>query len=341
MIHRTWRTRGLVLATATAVLLATTACTRETNPDETPTNPNGQSGEDFSSETYYWISQNSTLPLFVANDYPGWNSAAEQLGVKAEMVGPTNIDLAAFIATIEQVCAQNPAGVAVVGWDPSLGAAVDKCIDAGVPTITVDADLPGSKRLTFVGTDWYQIGVAQAEAMIAATEPGAVATLSILNADNMDDARQGFTDTLEGTGFEIVANEDDSGGAETAASKTASLLAAYPDLVGIAGFDSESGAGIVRALTEADKVGDIAVTAMEQSPEFFQTVKDGAVDAIVIQKRALFTYYGLKTLFDYNHNDQKILGLDKGVAVPIPFQIDTGLLVATPENIDEVLAALG
>lgn len=336
MIHSTWLRGGIALAAATTILLATAACTQEKDPAE---NAGASSGGDFSSETYYWISQNSTLPLFVANDYPGWESAAKQLGVKAEMVGPTTIDLAAFIATIEQVCAQKPAGVAVVGWDPSLTAAVNKCIEAGVPTVTDDADLPGSNRLAFIGTDWYQIGVAQAKAMIAATKPGPVATLSIINADNMNQARLGFAATLEGTGFTIVANEDDGGDSSIAATKTAALLAAYPDLAGIAGLDSESGAGIVRALTEANKVGQVKVTAMEQTPEFFQTVKDGSVSAIIIQKRALFTYYALKTLFDYNHNEQKILGLDKDIASPIPASIDTGLLVATAENIDKVLAA--
>lgn len=338
MIHRIPARAITVAALAATAALALSACTPAESGD---TSSGGSTATgDYSNETYYWISQNSTLPLFVANDYPGWKDAAAQLGVKGEMVGPTNIDLAAFIATIDQVCAQKPAGVAVVGWDPSLSASVDKCIAAGVPTITVDADLPDSKRLTFVGTDWYQIGVAQAQAMIASAKPGPVATLSILNADNMDAARRGFSDTLEGTGFTIVANEDDTGSSETAAAKASALLAAYPDLVGIAGFDSESGAGIVRALTEANKVGSVAVTAMEQTPEFYQTVKDGSVAAIIIQKRRLFTYYGLKTLFDYNHNAQNILGLDPTTAAPVPANIDTGLLVVTKDNVDEVLKAV-
>lgn len=296
--------------------------------------------ESGSEETYYWISQNSTLPLFVANDHPALMQAAEELGVTAEIAGPTTIDLAAFVSSIDQVCAQQPAGVMIVGWDPSLSASLDNCMQQGVPAVTVDADLPDSDRLTFVGTDWYQIGIAQAEAMLENGVTGKVATLSIINADNMTRARQGFADTLEGTEIEIVADEDDGGDAAQAAEKTASLLAANPDLAGIAGFDSESGAGIVRALEEAGKVGDVVVTAMEQTPEFFQTVKDGSVAAIIIQKRALFTYYGLKTLYDYNNSGVQILGLDQDVASPVPAVIDTGLLVATPENIDVVLESV-
>lgn len=332
--------RTAVLAIVTALALA--SCTREGSGDK-PSGGDTKVAADNSDETYYWISQNSTLPLFVAHDHPAWKRAAKELGVKGELVGPTTIDLAAFISTINQICAQKPAGVSIVGWDPSLSAAVDQCIEQGVPTVTDDADLPDSKRLAFIGTDWYQIGVAQGKALIEATggASGKVATLSIINADNMKQARAGFKETLAGSGLEIVAEEDDGGDAAQAATKTAALIAAHPDLIGVAGFDSESGAGIVRAVTEAGKVGKIKITAMEQTPEFFKTVKDGSVSAIIIQKRALFTYYALKMLYDYNHSGLVVGGLDKAKASPIPAKVDTGLIVATKDNIDQVLAAAG
>lgn len=332
---------SVAAAAALASLMTMAACTgAEKASDKGAASAPAKAGGGGGDGTYYWISQNSTLPLFVAHDHPAWNAAAEELGVKAELVGPTTIDLAAFISTINQICAQKPAGVAVVGWDPSLTAAVNKCVEQGVPTVTDDADLPDSKRLAFIGTDWCQIGVAQAKAMIEATGgTGKIATLSIINADNMVDARRCFESTLADSTLEIVAEEDDGGDAAQAASKTASLLAAYPDLVGIAGFDSESGAGAVRALTEAGKIGEVKVTAMEQTPEFFQTVKDGSVSAIIIQKRALFTYYALKTLYDYNNNGLSIGGLSRETTSTVPQFIDTGLVVATKENIDEVLKA--
>jgi len=328
------------LALAVAAMFAVSAC-GSTQPS---TAAPAASGGDTSNEEYVWISQNSTLPLFVARDHPTLLQAGKDLGVKVRIAGPTTIDLAAFISTIEQECAAKPAGVIVVGWDPSLGAAVDKCIAAKVPTVTDDADLPSSQRLSFIGTDWYQIGVQQALVQIAEHKArglatGKVATLSIIAADNMVAARQGFADVLKGTGIDIVTEEDDGGASDQAASKTAALLAANPDLTGIAGFDSESGAGIVRALDEAGKPGKFVVTAMEQSPEFFKTVKDGKVSGIVIQKRELFTYYAVKMLYDFNHNNFTIAGLDKWQTSTIPRYLDTGLVMVTKENVDTVLAA--
>ena len=101
------------------------------------------------------------------------------------------------------------------------------------------------------------------------------------------------------------------------------------------------GAGIVLALREAGKKpGEIVVTAMEQTPDFFKTAKDGWADGIIVQNRELFIYYAVKMLHDYNHNGLKTSGLRRDGGVPIPPSIDTGVLVVNKDNVDKVLAAL-
>jgi len=304
-------------------------------------------GPDNAKETYYWVSNKANLPLFVQYDYVGMKKIADELGVKVRVAGPTDFDLPGYIAAVEQVCAQKPAGVSVVGgWDPSLTEAVNKCMELGVPTVVDDGDLPDSKRLAYIGTNWTNVGVAQAKVLMAALPNGGkLATESIINAGNMREAVAGFTAYIKANGkdkYQIVANEDDNGDSAKAAEVTAALLAAHPDISGFAGFDSESGAGIVRALQEAQKKpGDIKVAAMEQTPDFFKTAKDGWVNGIVVQNRELFIYYAVKFLHDYRNNGLKTSGLDAAAGgVPIPQNIDTGVLVVSKDNVDPVLAAL-
>ena len=155
---------------------------------------------------------------------------------------------------------------------------------------------------------------------------GKVATLSIFNADNMTAARNGFKDTLQGTGIEVVDDEDDTGASDVAAQKTAALLAAHSDLTGLAGFDSESGPGIVTALREGGKSGKIIVTAMEQAPEFFKTVKDGITSVLMVENYEVMEYYAVQMLFNYNHSELKSYGLDKTKAPNHPHTVDTGLI---------------
>lgn len=304
-------------------------------------------GPSDAEHTYYWISNKANLPLFVQYDYVGMKRVAEELGVRVIVAGPTDFDVPGFIAAVDQVCAQKPSGVSVVGgWDPSLTEPVKRCMEQGVPTVVDDGDLPDSGRLAYIGTDWTTVGEEQARTMMAALpDGGKLATMSIINAGNMREAVAGFTAYIEANGggkYEIVANEDDGGDAQRAAQVTAAVLAAHPDIAGIAGFDSESGAGIVTALREAGKEpGDIRVTAMEQTPDFFKTAQEGWVDAIVVQNRELFIYYAVKLLHDYNTNTLRSAGLSAAEGGrPIPDTIDTGVLLVTKDNVEQVLSAL-
>lgn len=305
-------------------------------------------GPKDAKEVYYWVSNKANLPLFVKYDYVGMKKIADELQVQVRVAGPTDFDLPGFIAAVDQVCAQKPAGVSVVGgWDPSLTEPVKKCLAEGVPTVVDDGDLPDSGRLSYIGTSWTAVGEAQAKAMMKALPGGGkIAVTSIINANNMREGVAGFTAYLKAHGggkYNIVANEDDNGDASKAAQVTSALLAAHPDLAGIAGFDFELGAGIVTALREAGKKpGQIHVTAMEQTPDFFKTAKEGWTDGIIVQNRELFIYYAVRMLYDYNHSGLRTAGLDaKEGGVPIPDVVDTGLLVVTKSNADKVLMALG
>ena len=76
---------------------------------------------------------------------------------------------------------------------------------------------------------------------------------------------------------------------------------APPDLVGMAGFDSESGPGIGQAIKEARKTGQIIGTCVDAEEPHLRLLSEGALTACIGQKRELFTYCGLKILFDVPH----------------------------------------
>lgn len=292
------------------------------------------------SNTYYWLSQDTTLPLFVQNDLVAWKRAGQLLHVQTKVAGPTGIDLAAFITTINEVCAQHPAGVTIVGWDPSEVAAVNQCIKEGVPTVTDDANLPTSNELSFVGTNWYDIGVALAKGLITALPNGGqVATLSIENSDNMTLARSGFAATLKGTNLTVVANENDNGDPNAAATATASLLSAYPNLKGVAGFDAQSGIGALTAIRERHDIGKVKISTVEQTPAYYQNIKTGAVSDIIIQSRTLFTFWALMELYYYHHSGINVDNLPSSIAPVIPSDMFTGLVTIDKSNINSYFAA--
>jgi ABC-type sugar transport system substrate-binding protein len=108
--------------------------------------------ESGGNEEYVWLSANANLPLFVAHDHPTLRLAGETLGVKVTIAGPNSVDIRGLVEAVEQTAARKPAGMMVVGWDPSgLIPAINSAIDAGIPVVCVDADVPNSKRYSFIG----------------------------------------------------------------------------------------------------------------------------------------------------------------------------------------------
>ena len=89
----------------------------------------------------------------------GMKLVGEALGVRTDYVGPAEYDMTAMITAMEQVLAKpNLKGLVVVGFENVLVPVVNKAVDMGIPVVTVDADLPTSKRIAFVGTGNFQAG---------------------------------------------------------------------------------------------------------------------------------------------------------------------------------------
>jgi ABC-type sugar transport system substrate-binding protein len=298
-------------------------------------------------EEYVWISAHANLPLFVAHDHPALEKVGKELGVKVTIAGPNTLDIPALVAAIEQVAARRPAGMMVVGWEPSaLVPPIDAAVAAGIPVVCVDGDVPASRRLAFIGTDWYDLGVRQGEAMARALAArgkprGArVALLGLIEQEIDQKAFAGFRSVVEKAGYACLEPLQDKGTIAEAARVAAGVLQAQPDLAGMAGFDSESGPGMGQAIKEAGKAGQIVATCVEAEAQHLQFVKEGVLTALVGQKRELFTYYGVRVLHDIVHSNLRFTNDDrKAGVVPVPVALHTGTYTVTRDNVDAFLKA--
>ena len=300
-----------------------------------------------SDQEYVWISNASNLPLFVERVYPGLESARKALNVKVRIAGPTSVDLGAFITTVDAECTKNPAGVIVVGgWDDALASEVDKCIDKKVPTVVTDGDLPMSKRLTYLGTNWYNLGYQHGQYQCryheeAGLKAGEIGTISFLAASNFIAARQGLRDALakECPDVKVVADEESGTNVEQVAANTAAIIQGHPNLTGMVGFDSEAGPGIVRAVTEAGKAGKIIVTSNEAGRDFLNSIKDGTVKMINMEKYETMDFFAVLYLYTFHNDIIRNLGMDQWLQNPLPAIGDSGLIFVTKDNVDTILAA--
>jgi ABC-type sugar transport system substrate-binding protein len=292
---------------------------------------------DHSDEEYVWISANSNLPLFVAHDHPALKAAEQAFGVRTSIAGPDTIDIPGLIAAIEQAAARKPAGMMVVGWDPeAMIPIINQVIERGIPVVCVDADVPKSKRLSFIGTNWYDLGVRQGEAMVKALNgrKGKVALLGLIEQAIDQQAFDGFRSVAVPAGLDCMEPLQDEGKQSKAYEVASGVLQANPDLVGMAGFDSESGPGMGQAIKEADRAGKVVATCVEAEQQHLELLRDGVLTACIGQKRGLFTYVGVQALFEVNRARLKFTNDDvKAGVVPIPVNYNTGTYTVTKDNV--------
>jgi ABC-type sugar transport system substrate-binding protein len=329
--------RGLLAAATGGTLLGFAGC------EEPPGTPSARTaargpGQSYADEEYVWLSANANLPLFTKRDHPALRLAGEELGVKVTIAGPNSIDIPALVAAVEQTAALKPAGIMVVGWDPSaLVGPINNAIAAGVPVICIDADVPASDRITFIGTDWYDLGVRQAKGMLAALNgrKGEVALLGLIEQSIDQDAFAGFRSIAEPAGLKVLPPQQDKGSQVEAARVAAAIIQGTPKLVGMAGFDSESGPGMGQAIKEAGMAGKILATCVDDQEQHLRLCKEGVLTVLVGQKRELFTYLGVKSLFEIRHSPLKFTSNDKAAGIwPVPVNYNTGAYTVTRDNVD-------
>ena len=296
-------------------------------PASVPVNPD---------EEYVMITTIVNFPMYVNHDQAAFKRWGQQQGVRTTILGPSEWDVASQISIIEQVIPSRPAGLLINGTDPAIAGAINKAVEAGIPTVVYDSDIPMSKRHAFLGTDWYEIGRLQGEAMVELIGgKGKVAYMGIIGLTNMESGFQGLLDVLKNyPEIEVVGKYDDKASVEEAARITSDLISANPGLSGICGFDAMSGPGIALSVKEAGKVGKIRITTVDWEPEHLRLVQEGVIDVLIGQKRELFTWYGAQFLYDMAHHTNRLSTDDQKAGITnVPFSVNTGLLRITQENI--------
>ena len=114
---------------------------------------------------------------------------------------------------------------------------------------------------------------------------------------------------------------------------------AIPNLTGMVGFDSEAGPGIVRAVTEAGKAGKIIITSNEAGRDFLNSIKDGTVKMINMEKYETMDFFAVFYLYTFHNDIIRNLGMDHWLQNPLPAIGDSGLIFVTADNVDTILAA--
>ena len=290
--------------------------------------------KDPKDQLYIEVSALGNLDYFYDHKL-GMKLAGEHLGVKTEYVGPAEYDMNAMITAFEQAIAKNPDGLVIVGFEPSLDPIVDKAIEAGIPVVTVDADLPTSKRIAFVGTGNFNAGVTGGKKLADLIgEKGKVAIMTKPGQSNLEERVAGYKKALEAyPDIELVQIVDTQSDPVVAAQAASALFQKYPDLSGIACVESAGGSGAATAVREAGKAGAVKIVSMDRGNEILEAIEEGIISASIAQQTALMPYYAVKIMYQLNNNNIDITSDNKAAGVlGVPSVVDTGVIVVDESN---------
>lgn len=286
-------------------------------------------------ETYVEVLALTNLPYFIDHRL-GLEFAGEELGVKTKFVGPVEYDMTAMVNTLEQTIAENPAGILVVGFDPALKPSIDKAVEAGIPVVTLDAEVYGSQRNTFLGTGNYNAGKVGGELLCNAVgQTGKVALITKTGQSNLEERIQGYQDYMAEScpGVEIVQIINDDSDSAKAAEGLKAVLQRTPDLAGVGCVEAAGGVGAATASKELGMEGQLKIISMDRDDGTLKFIEEGVIDASVAQKTALMSYLGTKLMYYLNHAPVPVVP-DNAAAgiVPLPESVDTGTIVIDKDN---------
>lgn len=291
-------------------------------------------GGDSKDQLYIEVSAIGADPYFYDHKM-GMEMAGKELGVRTEYVGPAENDMNAMVAALEQAIAKKPDGLVVVGFNEQLIPSIQKATDAGIPVVTVDADLPTSSRIAFIGTGNEEAGITGGTKMAELLGgKGKVAVMYSPGQTNLEERVEGYKKSFENyADIEIVEYVDTKQDSVVAAQSIAAVLQKHPDLAGIICVDATGGTGAATAVKEAGLTGKVKIIAMDRSNEVLAAIEEGVISASVAQQTALMPYYAVQMLMNLNNSKVEITTDNASAGVlGIPQYIDTGAVIVDETN---------
>ena len=288
------------------------------------------------TERYVFVATNINLPYW-REAQAGFLDAAKTLGVNGELVGPATYDPGAEAGMFRDIVEKQPAGICLSAARPEFFRAyIDKAVEEGIPVICVDADVPDSKRVLYIGTDNSKAGRESLKRM-AALVPGKgnIAVITIPGQRNLDDRLAGVADALKNfPGLKLTKILDDKGDWRNAFDQISDLILKKEKVDGIICLEAAGGNGAAGALQRFNLAGKVPVVAFDNDPETLDWIEKGAITATITQKPYVMSYYGLKFLDDLHHNAvHQFKDWRTALAAPMPTFVDTGTVPVDKSNL--------
>jgi len=176
----------------------------------------------------------------------------------------------------------------------SLGVAVRKCNEMGIPIFTADLGTSDSlaRVISHIATDNYQGGRQAGEAMIEAmsNKGGKVLILDYTGAESCLNRVRGFRDVINAynedhqlSQLNIISQLPCVGQRDLGFKATSDAIQTHSDIAAIFAINDPCALGAVGALEKVNKLQDVVIIGFDGQPEGKIAIRDGKIYADPIQ----------------------------------------------------------
>jgi len=253
----------------------------------------------------------------------GAEEKAAELGVNIVVLAPpTESDVAAQIAQIEDQLAKGVKGIILAPTDPNaLAPVVDEAIADGVSVVFVDTKGTNA-GVTYIGTD-NKAGAALAAGLICdnVASGSDVAILQGIVTQSTGKARaDGSHDGMAACGLNIVAEQTGEWDRAKGLAVMENILTGNPNLKAVFASNDNMGLGAIEALKSADMLDQVFVVGFDANPDAATSVMAGEMSATIAQNPYNMGALGVESVMT-------LIGGGTLAAV-----IDTGTVVVDKSN---------
>lgn len=264
----------------------------------------------------------------------GAERAGKELGVTIIWRGPLREDdRDSQVSEVEGFVSRGVSGIVLAPLDEAaLVQPVTEAVNRKIPVVIFDSGLKGDDFVSFVATDNLKGGRMGGD-RLAESLKGRGRVILLRYAEGHDSTgkrEQGFLDAMKAhPGIEVVSSNQYGGAdVEGAYKKAESLLSTYKKPDGSLGIDgiftpNESCSfALLRVLQDNGWAGKVKFVGFDASPNLVTGLRDGGIDGLVVQDPVKMGYEAVKTMVSHLKGQ------------PVEKRIDTGVHVATKDNMD-------
>ena len=213
--------------------------------------------------------------------------------------------------------------IAITPTSPNVAEELQKAVDAGIPVVLIDNDIPDWDGKTSVVATDNLAGGKLAGTWLAENLPDG-ATIAVLEGvlgnPSLEDRVTGMLETL-GDKAEVVASTPTDCDQTKGLDAGQDILTANPGLVAIYAACGPPLLGALEAVKSAGKEGQLITVGFDASPDEVAAIAAGTQSASVAQFPAKMGSMGVQAAFDAAQ------GKD------VPASIDTGTEMVTKDNV--------